>query len=60
MSQDDAFKSKKYGDIFFRKWFINYINNASLDDLKKEPLNWEQRTAFLKKKYLEDCSVEPR
>jgi hypothetical protein len=41
MSRDDTFMS----------WFVDYIHNATLDDLKKEPIGWEDRMAYLQKKF---------
>lgn len=35
----------------FMKWFADYIHNATLDDLKREPVAWEDRMAYLRNKF---------
>ena len=37
----------------FMEWFVDYLEKATLDDLKKEPMDWELRKFYLKEKYKE-------
>ena len=43
----------------FMKWFVNYVNKATLDVLKREPLEFNERVAYLNKKF-EESQDEPR
>ena len=49
MDQDDG----------FMEWFIDYMNNATLDDLRKEPLVFDERVEYLRKKF-EESKNEPK
>lgn len=44
-------------DAEFMRWFVVYINDTSLEDLKKEPLDWNERMAYLHKKF-EDSKLD--
>jgi len=46
-------------DSEFMRWFVDYIHEATLADLKKEPLNWNERMAYLHTKF-EESKNEPR
>lgn len=37
----------------FMKWFIDYMNKATLEDLKREPLDWKDRMLYLNIKFKE-------
>lgn len=47
---NDIFDSHIKDDTFMQ-WFVDYLSNATLDDLKEEPIAWEDRTAYLQKKF---------
>ena len=33
------------------EWFVDYLEKSTLDDLKREPLAWEERKLYLEEKY---------
>ena len=37
----------------FMEWFVDYLEKATLDDLKKEPMDWKERKLYLEEKYRE-------